>query len=110
MQAIIMMLPVFFLLYILWRWVEIGNRQLEKERKDGRRDNQIYSGGRCIGLTLSNQNERKDKPMRKEIEGIGNALESHETFLERYCSKELYKTLTEVVEFIKCQAKKGGAE
>ncbi len=39
MQAIIMMLPVFFLLYILWRWVEIGNRQLEKERKDGRRDN-----------------------------------------------------------------------
>tara|TARA_Y100001938_G_scaffold146564_1_gene225675 strand:- start:2239 stop:2385 length:147 start_codon:yes stop_codon:yes gene_type:complete len=48
--------------------------------------------------------------MRKEIEGIGNALESHQTFLERYCSKELYKTLTEVVEFIKCQAKKGGAE
>jgi len=39
MQAIIMMLPVFFLLYILWRWVEIGNKQLEKERKDGRRDN-----------------------------------------------------------------------
>jgi hypothetical protein len=39
MQAIIMLLPVFVLLYILWRWVEIGNKQLEKERKDGRRDN-----------------------------------------------------------------------
>jgi len=39
MQAILTMLPVFFLLYILWRWVEIGQRQLEKERKDGRRDN-----------------------------------------------------------------------
>jgi len=39
MQAIIMMLPVFFLLYILWRWVEIGNKQLERERRDGRRDN-----------------------------------------------------------------------
>tara|TARA_Y100001972_G_C7572117_1_gene287133 strand:+ start:664 stop:783 length:120 start_codon:yes stop_codon:yes gene_type:complete len=39
MQAIIMMLPVFFLLYILWRWVEIGNKKLEQERKNGRRDN-----------------------------------------------------------------------
>ena len=48
--------------------------------------------------------------MKKEIEGIGNALENHQRFLERYCSKELYKKLTEVVDFIKCQAKKGGAE
>ena len=39
MQAIIMMLPVAFLLWILWRWVEIGNKQLEQERKNGRRDN-----------------------------------------------------------------------
>lgn len=39
MQAIIMLLPVFVLLYILWRWVEIGNKKLEQERKDGRRDN-----------------------------------------------------------------------
>ena len=39
MQAIIMMLPVFFLLYILWRWVEIGNKKLEQERKNGHRDN-----------------------------------------------------------------------
>ena len=39
MQAIIMMVPVFFLLYILWRWVEIGNKKLEQERKNGHRDN-----------------------------------------------------------------------
>jgi len=39
MQAIIMMAPVFFLLWILWRWVEIGNKQLERERRDGHRDN-----------------------------------------------------------------------
>jgi len=39
MQALIMIAPVFLLLYILWRWVEIGNKKLEQERRDGRRDN-----------------------------------------------------------------------
>lgn len=39
MQALLTMLPVFILLWILWRWVEIGNKKLEQERRDGRRDN-----------------------------------------------------------------------
>ena len=39
MQALIMIAPVFLQLYILWRWVEIGNKKLEQERRDGRRDN-----------------------------------------------------------------------